>query len=110
MIETTVGVDIAGKMFSNYFKYLVNSFFKILPMWENKEATLKTYMNSLQIELLGSEELISELKYDSNFITLTSILQYLIDNPDCPVKNVKREVFRAINICNKMKDRYDEVV
>ena len=39
-------------------------------------------------------------------MTLISILQYLIDTPDCPVQDVKREVFRAISICNKLKSRY----
>ena len=40
------------------------------------------------------------------FLTLLSILQYLINYPKCLVKVVKREVFRAISICKKIGARY----
>lgn len=110
MIDTVISAPITDEMVFNYFKSLVNCFFKILPIRENGEDTLPVYIKSLQSELLGCKELICELNNDSNFLTLVSILQYLRDNPDCPVPDVKREVFRAIAICNKMKARYDKAV
>jgi len=39
-------------------------------------------------------------------VSLLNILQYLIDNPECSLTVVKREVFRAISICNKLKAKY----
>ena len=57
-------------------------------------------------ELIGCKELIAAIHEDPLFMSLISILQYLIDNPSCSVKVVKREVFRAISICNKLKARY----
>ena len=110
MIDTVINIPISDEMVCNYFKSLVNCFFKILPIRENGEDTLPIYIKSLQSELLGCKELICELNDDSNFLTLVSILQYLRDNPDCPVQDVKREVFRAIAICNKMKTRYEKAV
>ena len=110
MIDTSVDIPISDEMLCNYFKSLVNRFFKILPIREGGEKTLPIYIQSLQSEILGCKELICELKYDSNFLTLTSILQYLYDNPDCPIPDVKREVFRAIGICNKMKSNYEKAV
>ena len=107
MIDTKADVQISEELAFNYFKTLVNRFFKILPIRENEETTLGTYMRSLQVELLGSGSLIQELDYDSDFLTLASILQYLIDN-DLSTKEVKREVFKAISICNKLKDRYEK--
>lgn len=110
MIETTIGVSISDELVSNYFENLVNRFFKILPIREDGEKTLPVYIQSLQSEILGCKGLIHELNYNSNFLTLASILQYLHDNPDCPVSDVKREVFRAIGICNKIKLGYKKAV
>lgn len=110
MIDTVIGIPITDELICNYFKSLVNSFFKILPIRENGEKTLPVYIQSLQAELLGSKELIIGLNNNPNFLTLISILQYLRDNPDCPIQDVKREVFRAISICNKLKAQYIKAV
>ncbi len=94
------------ELLQNYFDSLVNRFFKILPMREQGEEYLDVYMQSFRNELIGCDSLLSSVCVDANIITLASILQFLIDNPNEPVGSVKREVFRAISICNKMKDKY----
>ena len=109
MIQTKVGVPMDAMILSNYFSALINNFFKILPIKESGEKSLDTYMRSLQAELLGCKELIEAIHNDSLFLTLLSILQYLIDTPECEVSVVKREVFHAISICNKLKCKYGEV-
>lgn len=106
MVETTAGEPIESEILHNYFRKLVNHFFKILPIREQNEESLTTYMQSLQAELLGCKGLISAIQNDASHLTLLSILQYLIDNPECTVKEVKREVFRAISICNQLKAQY----
>lgn len=106
MIQTKIGVPMDAIVLNNYFRALVNLFFKILPIWESGESSLETYMRSLQAELLGCKELIGAIHDDSLFLSLISILQYLIDNPSLEISTVKREVFRAISICNKLKARY----
>lgn len=106
MVETTVGMPIEAEVLHNYFRNLVNHFFKILPIREQNEESLTTYMQSLQAELLGCKGLVSAIQNDASYLTLLSILQYLIDNPECTVREVRREVFRAISICNKLKAQY----
>jgi hypothetical protein len=106
MIQTKVGVPMDATVLNNYFRALINLFFKILPIWESGESSIKTYMRSLQAELLGCKELIEAIHDDPLFLSLISILQYLIDNSTLEVPAVKREVFRAISICNKLKARY----
>lgn len=106
MVETTAGMPIETEVLHNYFRNLVNHFFKILPIREQNEESLTTYMQSLQAELLGCKGLVSAIQNDASYLTLLSILQYLIDNPECTVREVKREVFRAISICNKLKAQY----
>lgn len=105
-IDTTAGKPIDSKLLENYFTSLVNHFFKILPIREQNEESLNTYLESLQAEMLGCKGLITVIQEDASYLTLLSILQYLIDNPDCSQKVVRREVFRAISICNKLKFVY----
>lgn len=89
-----------------YMRSLVDRFFKILPLWENKESSLPTYLESLQLELVGFNGLMIALDDDKDFVSLLAILQYLIDNPDTSTHTVKREVFRAISLCNKLRARF----
>ena len=103
MIETNAGIPVTEELVRNFFKSLVNRFFKILPMREQNEDSLVTYMNGLQLELLGAQGLLGELRNDTAYITLLSILQYMIDSPNVDVPIVKREVFNCISLCNKLK-------
>lgn len=105
-IQTIVGTPMDATMLNAYLRSLVNRFFKILPIREDGEDTLETYMRSLQAELLGCREFILAIHEDPLFVSLLNILQYLIDNPECSLPVVKREVFRAISICNKLKAKY----
>ena len=97
--------ELSDKTVSNYLSSLVNQFFKILPIKESGEKTLPVYIKSLRNELLGCRGLCDALRDDGNIVTLLAILQFLIDN-DCSVSETKTEVFKAINICNKLKGRY----
>ena len=103
MVDTNSGIPIEDELLSNYFSCLVNQFFKILPMRESGEESLPVYMQSLMCQILGSQELIGSLRNEPEYLVLPSVLQYLIDHPDCPVASVKREVFKCIRICNKLK-------
>jgi len=106
MVQTSAGIQMDAAVLENYFRSLINLFFKILPLKESKERSLETYMRSLQAELLGCRSLVVAIHEDSLFLSLVSILQYLIDHPESDVAFVRREVFRAISICNKLKERY----
>lgn len=90
----------------NYFQYLVNHFFKLLPMRENGEDTLYQYMDSLLFEIGGFSRLFIETDYSAYVITLLSILQGMIDEPDMDMNVYRREVFHAIDVCNKLQEIY----
>lgn len=109
-VQTSAGVPMSNKLLCDYFKTLINRYYKILPLWEDGEKSLKVYMRSLQAEMLGFMGLVDPEHSDPLFVTLLSVLQYLIDTPDCSVAVVKREVFRAINVCNKLNARYSTEV
>ena len=101
--QMTGGGEVKPFLLHDYFRNLVNRFFKILPIRESDEASLQTYMQSLKIELVGMQGLIPDIGCGSIYLQLLSILQYLIDNPDCSLRIVRREVFNAISACNKLK-------
>ena len=103
MVETNSGIPITDELLSNYFSCLVNQFFKILPMRESEEESLPVYLQSLKCQIIGSQELIGYLRNEPEYLVLPSVLQYLIDHPECPVSAVKREVFKCIRVCNKLK-------
>lgn len=106
MTTEIISKNIYRTTLSNYFQYLVDHFFKILPMKEQSDSSLPVYLSSLKFELLGFEKLFIETDYNASVITLLSILQSMIENQDANVAVVRREVFHAISICNKLKDLY----
>lgn len=123
MYPTTAGVPLSAEILRNYFETLVNLIFKILPIWEKSEENednteecgedggclsdqLGTYMLSLQQELLGCREFIDAIHDDSEFLSILSILQYLINHPDSEIAVVRRNVFGAISKCNKLCTKY----
>jgi len=105
-VEVKNGLLINDELVENYFRNLVNLFFKILPIREKEEETLVAYMKSLQSELIGCGELITAIHNDAAFMTLLAILQYLIDHPSDPVSKFRSDVFKSITICNKLRSRY----
>ena len=106
MLATRHDRHVADELAGNYFAELVNAYFKILPIRENKENTLPVYLDSLQLEMLGCQNLIPVLQTEPSFLELLAILQALIDRPELDVKTVKREVFKAIRICKRLADQY----
>jgi len=101
---------MSNKLFINYMRNLVNLFFKILPMWEDQTPSLNQYMIELRDELLGNEEFLERVSADSRVLALAGSLQFLIDNPDTEIEDVRRKVFRSIRLCNKIRECYMEVV
>ena len=98
---------IPNELFQNYLEnLLIGRFYKLLCMREEESKTLGKYIDSLMIELRGSEGLIIALKYDSNFHILLSILQYFAENPELDVTIYKQEVFKCIDIVKKLQERY----
>lgn len=88
-------------------EWLVNQFYKILPIRESNDKTLNKYLCSLQRKMLGCKSLITALNNDEYYLCLLSVLQYMIDN-DCNVDIVKRDVFESINIIKKLQKKYFE--
>lgn len=105
-MDTILDIQIRNEVIHNYTTQLINRFFKILPMFENDETSRNVYMKSLQSEMLGFNDLIINTQGDATPVVLSGILQYLISNPATPIRDVKREVFRAISIIERFDKTY----
>ena len=106
-MNTVHNINVDKEMLRRRLSTLVNQFYKILPIKESGEPTLQKYMLSLQREMLGCQYLIIALQYDERYLTLMSILQYLIE-VDCDVDVVRSEVFKCISILKKLSEKYGD--
>lgn len=105
-IMTVYGETIPAELLINRLQKLTNQFYKILPLRENNVDTLPEYMRSLMAEMLGARDLIGALRNDAIYLTLLSILSYLISN-ECDVDTVRREIFKALSLIKKITNKYN---
>ena len=102
---TSANAEVSKSMVASRLKHFINQFYKILPMRESNADTLQQYMLSLQREMIGLHSLILALENDGRYLSLLSILQYLIEH-ECDVRVVRAEVFKAIQIVNSLSQQY----
>lgn len=105
---TVLNIELADKMLASFFSVLVGKLYKILPMREENEDTLPCYLESLQFELLGLQELVPSFHSVAEYIEILAILQGLRQE-DIDVQTVRREVFKAIPLSKRIAKRFEEV-
>lgn len=111
MMKTMSGGAIDSALVNNYFNGLVGMYFKILPLYEKNEKSLMVYMENLRDELEGCKNVISAINDDPMYLSLISVLQYLIDSiysEDFTTSQIKQKVFGAISVCKKLAEKYGE--
>ena len=60
-MRTRYGTELPDQLLFHYLDTLVAQFYKILPMRESEEPTVKEFMSSLQVELIGVKGVIESL-------------------------------------------------
>lgn len=109
--ENVSGKEISGVLIGNYFRKLVDMYFKILPLYENGESSLRVYMENLRDELTGCSGIIAGIQFDPLYMSLIATLQFLIgelDDSECTKEKFRQKVFGAIAVCNKLASRYGQ--
>jgi hypothetical protein len=104
--KTQFNCDIPSDTMAEYFSVLVGKIFKILPLAEDDKSSAQVYLSSLCFELRGVKRLLNILSDDPAFISLLGIIMELsqnIDKDEYTIKVIKREVFKAISICQKLE-------
>lgn len=95
---------------SIYLNAVVNSVFKILPLYEEQNVGIKIYIESLLFELYGLEEAV-KIENSYEYISLLSTLESVkkeITKEDSKKATIKREVFKCINVIKNMVGRLEE--
>lgn len=105
MVKVNYDAINDNQFFLNYLNFLIGRVYKILPISEDEPVTLKSYLDSLVLELLGSKDLILKLKKDASFLSLIATLQSLSEN-QYEHKVIRSEVFKCIDIIKKLIDKY----
>lgn len=96
-----------SEIFANFTELLVPRFFKILPLFEEKNEGLQSYVESLVFEMHGLYWTIEEIQANGNYLSLLSTLESICDEISICDENsqsiIKREVFRSIEIIKQLK-------
>lgn len=90
-----------NEMTNLYLKSTIGSVYKILPMYDENNITLKDHLDSLYVQLVGASEFYDELKYNQRFRSIINIIQYF-RTKEFDKKTCKREVLKCTNILEKL--------
>lgn len=93
-----------NKQLISYLNKLVDKVFKPLPLFEEKNEGLNTYVDSLLFELYGLQEVIS-LDNSGDYISLLSTLESIkmgLDEKSIKKQVLRRELFKCIDIIKNM--------
>jgi hypothetical protein len=94
-----------------YLDTLINSVFKVLPLYEENNEGVDTYVESLIFELYGLENVVN-MESSSEYISLLSTLESIkkeVAKTNSEKKIIKREVFKSINIIKTMLNKIEGV-
>lgn len=102
-MESKYNLHVYELTVASYFRGLVGKIFKILPMYEEDNATLNVYLRSLMLEVSGGQRILNndELMFEL-IVNLEAVL--LTNNH----KELRSQVFKCTNICNQLIDKYDK--
>ena len=91
-----------------FLNSLTGKIFKILPLKEKYNdgyaVHLEDYLDSLLIEILGACDTFLELSKSPDYLTIINTMQYISQN-DVSVRVCKREVFKMIELVNKINKK-----
>jgi hypothetical protein len=93
-----------------YLNSIVNSVFKILPLYEEQNVGVATYVESLIFELDGLQDIIA-IEHSYEYISLLSTLASVrkeVEREGSKKTVIKREVFKCINIIKNMAGKLEE--
>ena len=97
---------ISDELIDLYLDNLVGRVYKILPMKEEENYTLNTYISSLLHELTGFYFASEKGLQDEYMLRVLLTLENLIDEQHTTSQDVyKREVFKCINLIKKVQQR-----
>lgn len=90
----------------NYFAVAKNRVFKILPLIEENNKGVNHYIESLLFELSGLKNAVEGVKDSSNYISLVSGLEAILEETVVQTKDfrfIRSEILRLVNLVGKLE-------
>lgn len=89
-----------------YFERMIGRLYKILPLKQDCEETLPSYIDSLLLQMTGVD-IVANLSDQPYYLSILGVVAYLKDNIlSCDHYCVKKQIFGAIKMCQKLMDIY----
>lgn len=85
-----------------FIDHFIGGIFKILPLKETNNIGLHDYIDSVIMQAYGATKRYNTLCSSEYFSEIINALIYMRDN-NFTVKQCKREVFKCINLLEKIK-------
>jgi hypothetical protein len=98
-IKTLYG-EVTKDQYDEYCRILLGKIFKILPMKEEKNPTLKKYIDSLLVELDGGKSMIENFGLSAEYISIINSIKGLQQVEDTEI--VRSKVFECISLARKI--------
>lgn len=98
-VQTNLG-PISKEQYDEYCKKKIGKIYKLLPLKEEHNPTLYSYINSLLVELYGSRKIIPRFASDPEFIMMICSIAGLESTDDLSV--FRSKVFECIEVCKKL--------
>ncbi|MCY9737438.1 hypothetical protein M5X17_27435 [Paenibacillus alvei] len=96
-------IQLNSDLFYVYSTDLVSRVYKILPLYEENNIGLSSYIQSLIFELYGVYEVVEDIHNNSHFVSLIATLESLSEEVlSNDHRVIKREVFRSIELVKKL--------
>lgn len=98
-VQTKLG-PINKEQYEEYCRKLIGKTYKLLPLKEENNPTLKLYIRSLLVELYGGRKIILKFNTDPQFLSMVCSIAELEDIDDLTIYRSK--IFECIELCKKL--------
>lgn len=98
--------NMDNSLVDQYLERLKSRIFKILPLIEEKNDGIYSYVDSLIFELNGLQYVVKGLNDSANYITILSTLESISDElvmKEKDFKFLRSEILRLVSIVNKLQ-------
>ena len=94
-----------------YFNSMVGKVFKVLPLYDEGNLGINTYIESLLFELYGLQKAVVLADIEKDYVSLVSTLESVeseLAKIDINKQVLKRELFKCIDIVKNMVDKLEK--
>lgn len=105
---TVLQADYPSSGVLEYMQAMTGKIFKILPLYEDSAPAAYVYIENFLRELVGFKAMIGAIGDDADFVSMLATIRG-IQSIEGDQSAVKSDVFKAIRLCNMVRERHFDV-